>query len=267
MQYRHIHVLSFLTRESWAILPEKMDEIMAFIELRMAGESVDFVAQAAPKSTTKNAVAVMPLFGIISQRMNLITAFSGGTSTELFTAQFREYMANPSVKSIVIDVASSGGGVSGIEELHTEIMAARGKKRVVAVANSMMASAAYWISSAAEEIVATPGAEVGSIGVRAVHFDYSAAYEKEGIKPTIIQAGKFKAEGNPYEPLGDEAKAFYQERADRYYESFLKAISSGRDVPVADVKKGYGQGRMLDARQAFDAGMVDRIGTLEKISA
>ena len=92
-------------------------------------------------------------------------------------------MREPSISAIVLDVDSPGGSVFGVEELATEIRAARGTKPVVAVANSMAASAAYWIASQADELVITPGGMVGSIGVLTAHEDISKAQEMAGIKP------------------------------------------------------------------------------------
>lgn len=213
---------------------------------------------------TGGSIAVLPLFGIISHRMNLISESSGGTSIEKFTSRFRQLVGDSTIGSIVLDVDSPGGGVSGVEELAAEIFAAREKKRIVAVANSLAASAAFWIGSAAGEFVVTPSGEVGSIGVLAVHEDFSVAEEKFGIKTTIIKAGKFKAEGNSSEPLSEEARENIQARVDAYFDVFVKNVARNRGVPVATVKKDFGEGRVFGARQALGAGMVDRIATLDQ---
>jgi len=100
------------------------------------------------------------------------------------------------VEVVVLDVDSPGGYVGGIRELTDKIYNARGAKPIIAVANHMLASAALWIASAADEVVASPSSEIGSVGVFAGHADYSKAYEEEGIKITLIHAGKYKVEGN-----------------------------------------------------------------------
>ena len=96
---------------------------------------------------------MLPLYGVISQKMNLMTQYSGGTSTEIFGSWFDEAMADASVDRIILDVDSPGGSVYGISELSRKIHGARGKKPIIAVSNSLMASAAYWIASAADEIL------------------------------------------------------------------------------------------------------------------
>ena len=150
------------------------------------------VAQEKQIASQQGDVIVLPLQGVISNRAPMVQDVSTppGTSAEAFTSQFRAALNDSRIKAIVIDVNSPGGTVGGIEELSSEIFSARGVKPVIAQVNAYAASAAYWIASAAEEMVVTPTGEVGSIGVFALHEDYSQAMEQEGIKPTLISAGK-----------------------------------------------------------------------------
>jgi signal peptide peptidase SppA len=129
----------------------------------------------------------------------------------------------------------------------------------------MMASAAYWLASQADEIVSIPSGNVGSIGVFSAHQDLSAALEKEGIKVTLIKAGKFKVEGNPFEPLSDEARAQIQTRVDDAYSQFTKDVARGRGVKPSDVRGGYGEGRALPAKEAKAVGLIDRIATMDEV--
>ncbi len=135
---------------------------------------------------------------------------SGGTSVQGVARQFRAAMADPDIGRVILDVDSPGGQVGGVEELAREIYQARGQKPVTAIANGLAASAAYWIATAADEFVVTPSGQVGSIGVFGMHQDVSAALEKDGVKVTMVSAGKYKTEGNPFEPLTDEARAAMQ---------------------------------------------------------
>jgi ClpP class serine protease len=108
---------------------------------------------------------------------------------------------------------------------------------------------------------------VGSIGVWQAHFDYSKALEEEGVKPTLISAGKFKVEGNPYEPLDEQAQTFMQSRVDDYYNAFIEAVALGRGVSENVVRSGMGEGRVLGADAALAAGMVDGIATFDDVLA
>jgi signal peptide peptidase SppA len=176
-------------------------------------------------------------------------------------------MADPNVTAIVIDVDSPGGSVSGVDELAAEIYAARGKKTIVAISNTLNASAALYISSAASELVVMPSSLTGSIGVYNAHEDDSEYLAKLGIKITLISAGKFKVEGNPYEPLDPVALAAQKLLVDGYYNLFVKAIAKFRGVKVAEVTDGFGEGRVLMAADAVASGMADRIGTLDTVLA
>lgn len=259
----------------WAILPEKGAAMLELVTMRAAGRRYTAEEirarigdQQKPVATKKGAIQVLSLFGVIAHRMDLMTAFSGGTSTLAFADDFDAAMADPNISAIVINTDSPGGSVDGVPELATRIMNARGKgKQIIAVANTTMASAAYWIASAADEVVATPSAMVGSIGVFMVHLDESAADEQAGLTYSLISAGKYKTEGNPYEPLSDEARAAIQASVDEYYGLFVNAVATQRGVSANAVRSGYGEGRVLTAKQALAAGLVDRIDTLDGVLA
>lgn len=268
------HILRAATETPWAILPQKLVAIRAFFEARINGAEISamdreaMVKQAEDRQQYKQqgSVAVVPVFGTISQRVNMMSALSGGggTSTELLGKQIRDAVADSSISAIVLNVDSPGGTVSGLPELHSEILSARESKPVVASINSMSASAAYWLTSACNEVCCTISGEAGSIGVFAMHEDLSAAAEMEGVKVTYISAGRFKTEGNPFEPLSDEARAQIQSDVDKFYSMFVRDVAKGRGISVSDVKANFGEGRMLLASDAKAAGMVDRIETLDQ---
>lgn len=218
------------------------------------------------EAATSGQIGVINIAGPIQKKPDFWMEVFGGTSTDQVSRAFDRLLNDQSVSAIVLNVDSPGGTVSGVPELAAKIFAARGTKPVVAVANGMMASAALWIASAADEIVAAPSTPgVGSIGVLQLHFDESKAMEKAGVTPTFITSAKFKAEGNPYEPLSDEAKAHLQARVDAIHTQFVAAISRHRGVSVDTVESKFGQGRTLLAEQAKAVGLVDRIATLEDV--
>ena len=259
------HILRSFRDTPWAIMPEKLDEIAAFLQYKAeGGDARPFMAVERTPAAAPGNIAVLPLYGLISQRMNMMTEMSGGTSTQMFAGAFRQLVADESIKAIIIDVDSPGGSVYGVDELSKEIFDARGRKPVVAVANSLMASAAYYIAASADEVVVTPGGEVGSIGVLAVHQDLSGAYEQMGVRHTIISAGKYKGEATDIQPLSDEALQAVQARVNEYYSMFVGAVARGRGVSASEVRSGFGEGRVVGAKQAVSLGMADRIGTIEE---
>ncbi|MDP9192287.1 MAG: signal peptide peptidase SppA [Acidobacteriota bacterium] len=248
--------------EAWAILPTRLEGMLA------AAKSGLEIKAARRSQQQQGAVAVIPVYGTITQRGGgLFEMMFGGTSAEALTSQIRAAMGEESIKAIVLDVDSPGGTVSGVQEAFESIYAMRGQKPITAVANSLMASAAYWLASAADTIVVTPSSQTGSIGVFTVHEDISAMAEKAGVKVTMISAGKYKTEGNEFEPLSDEARAAIQRRVDNYYSSFTGAVAKGRGVTPSAVRGGFGEGRVVGADEAVSLGMADRIGTLESTLA
>jgi len=263
----------------WAILPEKLEAIAAFLELKISGESAspqviaairaeNQLAEARMQSLSADkpgSVVVMPLYGIINQRASGDVSGPSGTSVQQFTQQFRQAVADPNVKAIVLDVDSPGGTVSGVDELATEIFNARKQKKITAVSNCLCASAAYWLASQASELVVSPSSLTGSIGVYQLHEDDSEALESMGVKVSLIAAGKYKTEGNSFEPLGDDARAAMQGVVDDFYSLFTKAVARGRGVAVKAVAGGFGQGRCLTAQDAVKQGLADRVATLDEV--
>ena len=264
----------------WALMPERLNAVStvmarwsshapATAEV-LVGIDTDKLAREARRQTATSVsgggIAVLPLYGVITQRGNMIEDVSGpgSVSTQKFAVALRQALADESVSQILIDIDSPGGSVYGVAELADEIVAARAQKPIIAIANSLAASAAYWIGCSASEFYVTPGGEVGSIGVWQAHFDYSQALAAEGVTPTLISAGTYKVEGNPYAPLEPEAQAFMQSRVDDYFLAFSKAVAKGRGVPIAQVRNGMGQGRVLGADAALEQNMVDGIVTLDE---
>jgi len=265
----------------WALMPERLSAVTAVIarwsgDARASDEVMHSVAadrnarDARRQSSVSNSgggIAVLPLYGIVTQRGNMVDDVSGpGTaSTQQFSNILRAALQDETVSQILIDIDSPGGSVYGVAELADEIVSARAQKPVVAIANSLAASAAYWIGCSASEFYVTPGGEVGSIGVWQAHQDYSKAMDEAGVKTTLISAGKFKVEGNPYAPLDEEAQGFMQSRVDDYYAAFTKAVAKGRGVPISQVRDGMGQGRVLGADAALTSSMVDGIATFDDV--
>lgn len=185
-------------------------------------------------------------------------------STLLLAQSINALAQNEEVGTIVLDIDSPGGVITGVPEAADAIWAARKHgKHVVALVNPLAASAAYWLASQADEIVAVPSGEVGAIGVFILHADCSHMMEEMGVKHTFIFAGEHKTEGNPLEPLSPDAQEHMQSQVDLIYRGFIKAVARGRGVTGAKVEKFFGQGRTYLATEALRRGLVDRISTID----
>jgi len=254
----------------WAIAPEKLQAIAEFLDAKFAGLSIDgkLVEKVAGENRNrtaaiKSSVAVIPVVGTITQRADLMSDFSGGVSTERLGRDIEAMVKDSEVGSIVLDIDSPGGNYTGTPELAEKIYNLRGSKPIVAVANGMAASAAYWIGTAADELVVTPSGEVGSVGVLAVHYDQSQLNADMGIKVSYVTSVPYKAEFNQDEPLTDMARGELQKQVDEAYGVFVNALAKQRKTSAKNVRENYGLGRMFSAAGAVERGMADRVGTLE----
>ena len=226
------------------------------------------IQAARPGTVPKvsGAVAILPLYGVLVPKANEFTDLFGMTGMNRFGMMFQAALSNDSIKGIVIDVDSPGGTVAGTAELANLLYESRTSgKPTVAVANGLAASAAYWIATSAKTMVVTPSGEVGSVGVFMVHTDYSEMLKQDGIKPTLIHAGKYKVEGNPYEPLSDEGREHLQASVDESYDNFVGALARNREASKSHVLAKFGEGRMLRAKPAREANMVDRVQTMQEV--
>lgn len=276
LHYRHLCGLLF--NEPWAILPTKLEAISAAFELRLQGQQlsedeVNMIAGASsPRGQERPAhqvgkhIAVLPLFGVLTQHGSGMRG-SGAVTIESFAKDFRRALADPEVGSILIEVNSPGGSVYGTQELADLIYASRPQKNIVSVVNSMAASGAYWIASAAHEIAITPGGEVGSIGVVTMHVDVSRLEEQMGVKTTLVAIPPKKVQGHPYEPLSSEALADIDAKQQAIYTRFVEAVARHRGVKASRVRGGFGQGGMVLAQQAVEEEMADRVATLDQVLA
>ncbi len=256
----------------WAIEPAKLLEIQAIYATHLRGEKIDIAALEAkigrplasePKAySVQDGVAILPIEGVIAKRANLFSQISGGVSTELVGRDFRDALADPAVHSIILTIDSPGGTVDGTQTLADLI--ASSTKPVVSLASGTMASAAYWIGSAASSIYITDSTTVvGSIGVVATHQDVSKAQAAQGIKTTEIYAGKYKRIASSYEPLTKEGKQVMQDQVDYTYGLFVEAVAKQRGVSTDTVLQNMADGRIFIGQQAIDAGLVDGVSTLD----
>jgi signal peptide peptidase SppA len=260
----------------WAILPTKLEEIQAIYCARVRGEDVDLQAIEArlgrPMVNEQQAyevvsgTALIPLRGVLGQRMNLMSNMSGGTSTEMFAADVRSAAADPAVQSIIILADTPGGTVAGTQAAASAVRAVRGIKPIATLVQGAMASAGVWIGSASDLVALdSQTSQIGSIGVVATHVDVSQREKDMGIKTTEIVAGKYKRAASQFGPLTETGQAMMQAQVDYLYSLFVADIAAYRGTTEADVLQRMADGRMFIGQQAIDAGLADQITSLEKL--
>lgn len=266
--------LSDIITAPWAIIPEKLLEIQAVYAAHTRGEKVDIAAVEARLGRSlqndeqgyviRDGVAIIPIHGVIAKRMNLMQEISGGASSQLAERDIRSALDDAGVRSILLHIDSPGGTVDGTETLAELVREAGRIKPVVAFADGLMASAAYWIGSAATEVIASSATtQIGSIGVVTSHTDISKAQDAAGIKTTEISAGKYKRIASHYAPLSAEGAEMLQSQVDQLYTIFVNAVAVNRGVLPETVLEDMADGRVFLAKQAKKRNMIDRIASLE----
>ena len=273
---RSVHIARAVFDVPWAMEPRKLKQVAELVSFRAAGgrlssEEIERRLAAAAQFNgdrtgggAVGSVAIIPMYGTISQRMSLMEDMSGGTSVEAMRADLDDALKDSAITAVVFDIDSPGGSTDGVPEFAAYIRSVAGKaKPIVACVNTLCASAAYWIASQCDQIVCTPSGEVGSIGVLAAHEDDSEALEMQGVAITLVSAGPYKTELSSFAPLSDDARAALQDQIDTFYGMFLGDVAKGRGTTPGAVAADYGGGRTLLAAKAKAAGMVDRIDTLE----
>lgn len=268
MSKQYPQIAALLFADEWAILPAKLETMIAAFDSRAAGgtlapeELAAIVGQdARPDPQAPKKVAVIPLFGAIVQHAGMVTERSGGTSADSFAATITRASMDGEIGAIVIHANSPGGSTYGIEEAGDAVYAARQRKPVLTAVNSVAASAGYWIASQAGELYITPGGEVGSIGIVSAHRAPSA---DEMATTTIIATPVAKAAG--WGAMSDELRSEIEQRHANKYAKFVGAVARGRRVSTEKASSAdFGGGRMVLAEDAVRAGMADGIATVGQV--
>lgn len=273
-------ILTFIDQSHWAMLPSAYISMREIVKSwagtpdslprlsppeREAAISAAREDQPSRTYTAPSSIAVLSMFGIIAPRVGMIDMSSEGCPLDWWSSRYTKVMRDPEVAGVVINIDSPGGNVYQVPETADAVFSLRAQKQNVGVVTGMCASAAYWIGSQFAELVISPSAQVGSIGVLMCHHDISKAAEDQGVSVTYITSprGGNKAEGNPFTPLSEETIEHYNQQSDLYYDPFLGTLSRGRGPKPKVIDQNWGRGRMIGARQALSLGMVDRINPLQ----
>ncbi|MEM8822045.1 MAG: S49 family peptidase [Pseudomonadota bacterium] len=270
-------VLALAAGSTWLIEPLKAAQIAAALALRAEGQT-GFDGDARPPLIAmdpvqgqRGTVHVLRIHGTIMPRADMMMRFSGGVSMQSFMKAFKVAADDANASAIVLDVNSPGGIVDFVPEAaETVYQARRAERPIIAVANTAMHSAAYFLASAADEIVVTPSGAVGSIGVRTAYDDFSQALEMAGISRTVIAAAPRKHE-RVFGPMDEAAEAHLRAEVNAAYEKFVAAVARNRQVDASVVRadpeaadRHFGGGRGYHAEEAVRLGLADRVETFDE---
>nr|WJJ54586.1 S49 peptidase/minor capsid [Wolbachia pipientis] len=204
-------------------------------------------------------IAIIRIYGVLTKKTEAFDHILDMTSYENIHEEIESALEDKSIETILLDIDSPGGEVNGVFDLADFIYSARGKKRIIAIANDDAYSAAYAIASSAEKIFLTRTSGVGSIGVIASHIDQSRFDEKQGIKYTTIFAGSRKNDLNPHEPMTSESLGSLQKEVDRLYEMFVQLIARNRGLSIEKIRST--EAGLYFGEKAVEIGLADGVTT------
>ena len=213
----------------------------------------------------QDGVAVVPIVGELAHRATAINSMSGSVGYAGMQTHLLKLAENPKVAGILLDMDRPGGEVGGLSELSDAIVQIGKEMPIWAIANSMMASAGYWLGSSTDRVLATPYSKVGSIGVVAMHVDISKALAKRGIVTTFVHAGKHKIDGNAFMPLSASARGQIASAVSDIYDQFVEHVGINRNMDPMMVRDT--EARVYGSREALEVGLIDDISTLSQAIA
>lgn len=194
-------------------------------------------------------VALVPLRGEI-------------TRSDDFVETLEDLRDDDSVGALVVRIDSPGGAVAPSQEMYEAIRRVREEKPVVASLGSVAASGGYYVASASDLVVASPGTLTGSIGVILQLTNLEGLLDKIGVQAEVVTAGAQKDMGSPFRPLSDEERAIFQSMADEVHTQFIDAVAAGRALSPEAMRR-VSTGRIFTGEQARDLGLVDELGGLQ----
>jgi signal peptide peptidase SppA len=265
------HLYELALTIPWCCTTEALDAILAIAAREPMNEEEIKQRFHGPKSlalrdgtrrddsermSMRDGVALIPIDGPIYRYADMFTAMSGGITTDAIGKDFQRAVDDPQVRAILFVIDSPGGEATSINELADTIYAARDRKPIGAYAEGYCASAAYWIASAAGEIVADDNALIGSIGTVMGMADPSKR-PSQRIDFVSKQSPKKRVD-----PTSETGRAYFQAMVDDMTEVFIGRVMRNRDMTYAQILAV--EGGMKVGQQAVDAGLVDRLGSEEQ---
>lgn len=256
-----------LSGEPWAITETALQTILEIANRE--NETPEAVAARLGRElrnthtvVERDGVAIIPVVGPLFRYANLFTQISGATSYEILAQDLATALDDPAIKAVILDIDSPGGEVNGVAELAGMVFEARGRKPVVAYASGDAASGAYWLASAASEIVVSETSALGSIGVVGLY------RRKDGKEPSnVVEIVSSQSPNKRPDPSTEEGRARLQTRIDAMAEVFVSTVARNRNITPEQVAERFGAGDVMIGANAVAVGMAERVGSLERLIA
>jgi protease-4 len=213
-------------------------------------------------------VVVVPIEGVIAPADDTLGRVLPTSTPEGLTDALRQAGSDPSVVAVVLEIDSPGGGVTASDEMHQSVLDFEENtgEPVVVSMQDVTASGGYYISTAADRIVANKTTLTGSLGVIFEIPNFAEAADKYGIKQVVIKSGKYKDMGSSFREMTPKERDIFQSIVDDLYSVFVDVISEGRGIPEDRVRE-IADGRVYSGLQAKKLGLIDSFGGLDEASA
>jgi protease-4 len=205
------------------------------------------------KIPRRGRIAVLELFGTIGTTLR----------SEQYVPILEALRRSRSIRAVVLDVDSAGGGVPASAYLHLAVSKLAAEKPVIAFVRGTCASGAYLVSSAARRIVAMPHALIGSIGVISLWPVVSELMERLGVQMEVSKSGRLKDMHAFWRPPTGEEREMAQALVDDFHQEFVATVAKARGLEPEAVST-LATGELYWARQALDRGLVDELGDRER---
>ena len=210
-------------------------------------------------------IVVVPVEGTIASAESSVGGVQPTATPEGLSDALRQVADDTSVVAVVLEINSPGGGVTASDEMHQSILDfKRNTDRPVVVSmGDTAASGGYYISTAADRIVANETTLTGSLGVIFQLTNFSEAADKYGISQVVIKSGEFKDIGNTFREMKPKEREIFQSLVDESYAEFVSVISEGRGLSEERVRE-IADGRIYSGSQAKELGLVDSFGGIDE---
>ena len=195
-------------------------------------------------------------------KVGVITLKGTLYSADSYVKSFKSFFENDSIKAILLKIDCPGGAAGTSQAIFNELKIRKQEynKPVVAVIENIAASGGYYVACAADHIIATSSAFVGSIGVYVAHPYFKDFIEQYKIKYEIIKAGKYKTVGNPFAELNPQDRELLEGLTKNVYEQFVSDVRQQRPGVPADTNV-WAEGKIFTGQQALQLKLIDEIGS------
>lgn len=214
------------------------------------------------KAKNGNVIAVYYASGEIVDAGSSVDSYNKIVGTKV-VKDLRKLKEDDQVKAVVLRVNSPGGSAFASEQIWHAVKALREEKPVIVSMGDYAASGGYYLSCAADTIVAEPMTLTGSIGIFGMVPNMKGLADKVGLSYDVAKTNKFADLGNVMRPLNDEEKALMQMMVNQGYDTFLSRCAEGRHTTKEAIAK-VAEGRVWTGEMAKELGLVDELGGIDK---